>query len=64
MLLRLFRITRVMKKMETWFYVIAVLSPVVVWIVACAVSAGGRRGGSSWYFSAGDALICYVSMAE
>ena len=50
-----------MKKKDTWFYVISVLSGVLVWIVVSAVSGKKEAWDSSWY-GAGYAFICAVSI--
>ena len=50
-----------MKKKDTWFYVISVLSGVLVWIVVSAVSGKKEAWDSSWY-GAGYAFICVVSI--
>ena len=51
-----------MKNTDTWFYVIAVLTGVLVWIVISTVSGRKEAWDSSWYFSVGYPLICVVSL--
>ena len=52
-----------MKKKNTWFYAISILSGVLVWIVISVVSRRKEAWDSSWYFSVGYPLICAVSLA-
>ena len=51
-----------MKTKETWFYVIAVLTGVLVWIVISAVSGRREAWDAPWYFSVGYPIICAVSL--
>lgn len=50
-------------KRESWSYVAAVLSGVLVWIVVSAVSGRREAWDSSWYFLVGYPLICAVALA-
>ena len=50
-----------MKQKDTWFYVISILSGVLVWVVVSAVS-GKKEAWDSSRYGVGYAFICVMSI--
>jgi hypothetical protein len=48
-------------KKESWFYVAAAASGILVWVAVASLSGRREAWDSSWYFSAGYPFICAVS---
>jgi len=49
-------------KKESWFYVAALASGVLVWIGISTATGRKEAWDSSWYFSIGIPVMCVVSM--
>jgi len=51
-------------KKDSWFYLIAVASGVLIWITVSAVSGRAEAWDSGLYFSVGMPVVCIVSMVQ
>ena len=50
-------------KKDAWFYLIAITSGALIWIMVSAVSGRTEAWDSCLYYSAGMPVVCIVSMA-
>ena len=51
-------------KKDTWFYLVAIASGVLTWIIVSAISGRAEAWDSGLYYSVGMPAVCIVAMAQ